>query len=253
MDELNRGIGFTLECDGDGSTEGKFPIKAELTSEITTPLYAEWFGKVKVDVEDGVFEVKNQYGEWDDSRFKRWDGTYVANDFITYHGRTYYFGEDGKKVIGWQEIASARYYFDKKGVMQTGWYEEDGAKYYFDDTGMMTVGWLTLDDNKYYFDQEGKMLTGEQKIGVRKCVFSEDGVLESEEGGVDPNAPMVALTFDDGPGPRTAELLDVLAEYDLDSAYRLLENEEMPGWLFMPKTVPQPSGNPGKEQRHREA
>ena len=30
-------------------------------------------------------------------------------------------------------------------------------------------------------------------------------------------------------------ILDVLAEYDLDSAYRLLENEEMPGWLFMPK------------------
>lgn len=30
-------------------------------------------------------------------------------------------------------------------------------------------------------------------------------------------------------------ILDVLAEYDLDAAYRLLENEEMPGWLFMPK------------------
>lgn len=33
----------------------------------------------------------------------------------------------------------------------------------------------------------------------------------------------------------TPLILDVLAEYDLDSAYRLLENEEMPGWLFMPK------------------
>jgi alpha-L-rhamnosidase len=27
----------------------------------------------------------------------------------------------------------------------------------------------------------------------------------------------------------------VLAKYDLDAAYRLLENEDMPGWLFMPK------------------
>ena len=27
----------------------------------------------------------------------------------------------------------------------------------------------------------------------------------------------------------------MLASYDLDAAYRLLENEEMPGWLFMPK------------------
>ena len=33
----------------------------------------------------------------------------------------------------------------------------------------------------------------------------------------------------------TPLILDVLAEYDLDAAYRLLENEEMPGWLFMAK------------------
>ena len=33
----------------------------------------------------------------------------------------------------------------------------------------------------------------------------------------------------------TPLILDVLAGYDLDAAYRLLENEEMPGWLFMPK------------------
>ena len=33
----------------------------------------------------------------------------------------------------------------------------------------------------------------------------------------------------------TPLILDVLAEYDLDAAYRLLENEGMPGWLFMPK------------------
>lgn len=33
----------------------------------------------------------------------------------------------------------------------------------------------------------------------------------------------------------TPLILDVLAEYDLDAAYRLLENERMPGWLFMSK------------------
>lgn len=33
----------------------------------------------------------------------------------------------------------------------------------------------------------------------------------------------------------TPLILDVLAEYDLEAAYRLLENEQMPGWLFMPK------------------
>ncbi|MBQ6545144.1 MAG: family 78 glycoside hydrolase catalytic domain [Lachnospiraceae bacterium] len=33
----------------------------------------------------------------------------------------------------------------------------------------------------------------------------------------------------------TPLILDVLTETDPDAAYRLLENEEMPGWLFMPK------------------
>lgn len=33
----------------------------------------------------------------------------------------------------------------------------------------------------------------------------------------------------------TPLILGVLDKYDLDSAYRLLENEEMPGWLFMSK------------------
>lgn len=34
----------------------------------------------------------------------------------------------------------------------------------------------------------------------------------------------------------TPLILDVLTHIDLESAYRLLENEEMPGWLFMPKS-----------------
>lgn len=33
----------------------------------------------------------------------------------------------------------------------------------------------------------------------------------------------------------TPFILDVLSDIDLESAYRLLENEECPGWLFMPK------------------
>ncbi len=33
----------------------------------------------------------------------------------------------------------------------------------------------------------------------------------------------------------TPFILDVLADIDIEYAYRLLENEEMPGWLFMPK------------------
>ena len=34
----------------------------------------------------------------------------------------------------------------------------------------------------------------------------------------------------------TPLILDVLADIDIEAAYRLLENEKMPGWLFMPKS-----------------
>ncbi|MBQ6973242.1 MAG: family 78 glycoside hydrolase catalytic domain [Oscillospiraceae bacterium] len=34
----------------------------------------------------------------------------------------------------------------------------------------------------------------------------------------------------------TPLILDVLSNIDIEAAYRLLENEEMPGWLFMPKS-----------------
>ena len=36
----------------------------------------------------------------------------------------------------------------------------------------------------------------------------------------------------------TPLILYVLADMDIEYAYRLLENEEIPGWLFMPKAVP---------------
>lgn len=34
----------------------------------------------------------------------------------------------------------------------------------------------------------------------------------------------------------TPLILDVLSQIDIEAAYKLLENEEMPGWLYMPKT-----------------
>ena len=223
IDELNQGIGYTLNCEADGAAEGKYAIKPEITSEMTTPLLSEWFGKVKVEVKEGTFTVKNQYGEWEGKKFKRWDGSYVTEDFITYHGKIYYFDKEGKKLSGgWKEIGTNRYFFNKKGVIKTGWHEEKETKYYLDDDGTMHIGWLTLDDVKYYFDQEGKMVTGEQKIGSKKCVFAADGKLESEESSIDPTKPMMALTFDDGPGPRTGELLDVLERYDAHATFFML-------------------------------
>ncbi len=44
---------------------------------------------------------------------------------------------------------------------------------------------------------------------------------ESEERVIDPNKPMIALTFDDGPGDHTDKLLDILEKYDAKATFFL--------------------------------
>ena len=92
---------------------------------------------------------------------------------------------------------------------------QSGWKYTTENGGYASGGWRMVDGKWYYFGQDGKMVTGEQTIAARKCVFGKDGELEYEENGIDPDKPMIALTFDDGPGPRTKELLEALEQNPL--------------------------------------
>lgn len=72
------------------------------------------------------------------------------------------------------------------------------------------------------------MVTGEQRIGASECVFNEDGVLESKKSKVDPDQPMMALTFDDGPGDRTAELIAALKKYNAHATF-FMQGINIPG------------------------
>lgn len=218
-DSLAEGKGYTVKCDSDGTVEGEFPIEIELSDEIRSQMDGEWLGKLRIEVKNATLEVENQYGAWDGDKFKDKNGTYIENAFVESKGKVYYLGADQKKVTGWQDINSFKYYFDKDGVMKTGWHEEDGAKYYLDTDGKMHVGWHEEDGAKYYFGNDGKMLTGDQQVGSKKCVFGEDGKLESEEDSLDSTKPMIALTFDDGPGKRTMDLLKVLEQYGAHATF----------------------------------
>lgn len=213
VNDFNEGKNYTVTCDADNKKESKTKIKLALSEEIQKKVVTDWLGKVDVVTEDGTFTVRNKYGDWEGDKFKKYDGSYAENDFITSKGKTYYFNEEQKKVTGWQNIGTDKYYFDKNGVMQNnGWKKEKDATYYLQEDGTILTGWLAYEDEKYYFDADGKMVTGKQQIGSKKCEFAKDGKLESMEDSLDPNKPMVALTFDDGPGKRTEELLDVLEQ-----------------------------------------
>ena len=104
--------------------------------------------------------------------------------------------------------------------MQTGWQKNGSDKYYMMKSGGAVTGWQKVGKNTYYFENDGKMVTGEVNIGLSVCKFDKKGNLISKKAGkVDPKKPMVALTFDDGPGPRTLELLKALEKYNAHATF----------------------------------
>lgn len=213
LKDLNAGKGYQLKYEIDQAKEGKYPIKISFEKELQKKVEKTWKRKVSIRIENGVCQVKNKYGTWEKDKFKKWDGSYATSEFVNSKGKTYYMDENGKKVSGWKDIEHFRYFFDKKGVMSVGWKETEDGTYYFQENGKMAVGWTEIEGDTYYFDKEGKMLTGKQEVFQLESVFDKNGKLKSKTSKVDPKKPMIALTFDDGPGKYTDALLDKLEEY----------------------------------------
>ena len=97
------------------------------------------------------------------------------------------------------------------------------------DNGAAVLGWQTIEDDDYYFDNSGIMATGEVQVGLVKCTFSKKGKLKSKgDVNIDASKPMVALTFDDGPGERTGELLAQLEKYNAHATF-FMQGKNIPG------------------------
>lgn len=96
------------------------------------------------------------------------------------------------------------------------WEKEKFKKW---DGSYVVSDFIESEGETYYFDAEGKMVTGEMRVGRTVYVFREDGVLESKEDRIDPAKPMIALTFDDGPGKYTDTLLTELEKYNAKATF----------------------------------
>ncbi|MDD3279327.1 MAG: polysaccharide deacetylase family protein [Lachnospiraceae bacterium] len=100
---------------------------------------------------------------------------------------------------GWQVDATGWWYAaDEQSSYQNGWLEIEGQKYHFGADGYMDTGWTAIAGQGYYFDDHGIQ---------------------------DPNkssSKMLALTFDDGPGPNTGRILDVLEQYGARATFFML-------------------------------
>lgn len=116
--------------------------------------------------------------------------------------------EDGWQVndSGWWYQNSDHTYF------ANGWQEIDGEIYYFDENGYMKTGWTMIDGTSYY--------------------FNEDGTLDP-----DATPKMLALTFDDGPGQYTEELLDILAQYNAKATFFMTGSNGSFGVAHYPEAV----------------
>lgn len=222
--QLEKGKGVSVECDADIQMEGTYPIRIKLDGGLQEKLKKEWGNKAEISIKEGTLTVKNRVGEWEGNRFRRYDGTYVTNDFVTYQKKQYYFDEEGNKTTGWKKINDDTYYFGQEGVMEKEtWEDGEEGKFYLDSEGHAVKGWKEIEGNRYFFDQEGKMAVGDVRMGLAVYSFDHDGKLLSvKEDKVDPAKPMVALTFDDGPGKRTGEILDQLKKYGAHATFFML-------------------------------
>lgn len=88
--------------------------------------------------------------------------------------------------------------------------------------GTYASGWMNMGTDTYYFDENGERVTGEQEISGNTYYFQEDGKFDQTKNKINPNRPMIALTFDDGPGKYTMRLLEALEEYDARATFFML-------------------------------
>ena len=73
----------------------------------------------------------------------------------------------------------------------------DGEKFKKKDGSYAKNEFIPYEGNRYYFGEDGKKVTGELKLNGKMYTFSKSGKLKSEEFYVDPEKPMIALTFDE--------------------------------------------------------
>ena len=114
VNELNEKKGYELTQHIDVTVEGIYPLEIELESSMRDKLTKHWHNRIQYRIEDGVFEVINKHGDWDNGAFTFLDGT-KASGWTNIGPDTYYFAENGKRVEGKQEILGATYYFGKDG------------------------------------------------------------------------------------------------------------------------------------------
>ena len=188
----------------------------------------------------------NRVTDWVTYRNKKYWLNKEGKVHFEWKGKTYYFKADGSMAKGKTVIGAETYYFNKStGKRKTGLVTIGKNKYFFlVSTGTMAKNrwvlsakkyyyagpdgkilkscWIKLSEGKYFVNSKGVRVTGEQYIDGQWYKFASNGKLIGIlklSSNINPNKPMVAITFDDGPGPYTGRLLDCLQKYKAKATF----------------------------------
>lgn len=106
----------------------------------------------------------------------------------------------------------------KVSELTPGWHDDENGKWYQNaDHTYYAGGFQEIDGVTYCFSDNGYVQTGWVTKGVKDYYFNDDGSYNPEV-----KRPMLALTFDDGPGQYTDTLLDILEENNAHATFFML-------------------------------
>ncbi|MBR2765193.1 MAG: polysaccharide deacetylase family protein [Blautia sp.] len=106
----------------------------------------------------------------------------------------------------------------KLTVMTSGWHEDESGRWYQNPDGTyFSGGFQSIDGVQYFFDPSGYAVTGWMTRGAKDYYFNDDGSYNPNK-----QRPVMALTFDDGPGEYTDRLLDCLEANNAHATFFML-------------------------------
>lgn len=213
--ETERQSETTQQSEESRQTEA-LPLKNVKKAPKLSGKWVKQNGKVRFLLPDQTYatgtwaNIKGKYYYFRKNGFRR-------RGFFQYsNGKTYYLGKNGVMVTGWQKIKKKWYYFGKNGAMKkAAWVKTKDGYAYVNAKGQRVISnWVKVNGKKYYIDEKGIKVTKSRYIGKKACYFDKQGVYHKnkkiKERLINLNGKMVALTFDDGPGPYTDRLLKCL-------------------------------------------
>lgn len=106
----------------------------------------------------------------------------------------------------------------KVAYVAPGWHEDENGKWYQNADGTYYAGGLQdISGTKYCFNDNGYVQTGWVSKGIKDYYFNEEGSYDPTQ-----KRKLLCLTFDDGPGQYTDDLLNCLEENNAHATFFML-------------------------------